>query len=72
MSFDEDRITVELIDGRILSIPLSWIPTLNNAAPEEREKYDISLNGAMIIWDPDKCAINDELSIADYLGPSHK
>jgi hypothetical protein len=24
----------------------------------------------MIIWDPDKCGINDEISIADYLGPT--
>jgi len=23
----------------------------------------------MIIWDPEKCGINDEISIADYLGP---
>ena len=22
----------------------------------------------MIIWDPEKCGINDEISIADYLG----
>ena len=23
----------------------------------------------MIIWDPEKCGINDEINIADYLGP---
>lgn len=23
----------------------------------------------MIIWDPEKCAINDEISIFDLLGP---
>jgi hypothetical protein len=23
----------------------------------------------MIIWDPAKCAINDEIRITDYLGP---
>ena len=23
----------------------------------------------MIIWDPDKCAINDEVRIDDYLAP---
>lgn len=65
--FDKDNMHLELTDGRMLSIPLSWIPTLHNAAPEEREKYEISQDHRMIIWDPDKCAINDEVRIDDYL-----
>ena len=65
--FDKDYMHLELTDGRILSIPLSWIPTLHNAAPEEREKYEISQDRKMIIWDPDKCSINDEVRIDDYL-----
>ncbi|MFQ5596032.1 MAG: DUF2442 domain-containing protein [Anaerolineae bacterium] len=69
VQFDDERMHVELTDGRVLSIPLWWIPTLYNAAPEEREKYEINQSRTMIIWDPDKCAINDELCIADYLGP---
>ena len=40
--FDNDYMHLELTDGRILSVPLSWIPTLHNAAREEREKYEIS------------------------------
>ena len=67
--FDDEYMHVTLTDGRVLSIPLWWIPTLHNAAPEEREKYEISRDRTMIIWDPDKCAINDEIRIADYLGP---
>ena len=65
--FDKDYMHLELTDGRILSIPLSWIPTLHNAAPEEREKYEISQDRKMIIWDPEKCSINDEVRIEDYL-----
>ncbi|GAB4455335.1 MAG: hypothetical protein OHK0041_19900 [Anaerolineales bacterium] len=67
--FDNEYIHVELTDGRLLSIPLWWIPTLHNALPEEREKYEISQDRKMIIWDPDKCAINDEVRIDDYLAP---
>lgn len=67
--FDDEYIHVELTDGRRLSVPLWWIPTLYNAPHEEREKYEINRSRTMIIWDPDKCAINDELRIADYLGP---
>ena len=70
--FDDEYLHVELTDGRMLSIPLWWIPTLYNAAPEEREKYEINRSRTMVIWDPDKCAINDELRIADYLGPCNE
>jgi hypothetical protein len=65
--FDEDYMHLELTDGRVLSVPLSWIPTLHNASPEDREKYEISQDRKMIIWDPEKCSINDEVRIDDYL-----
>lgn len=67
--FEGDYMHVELTDGRILSVPLWWIPTLYNAVPEQRQKYEINRDRTMIIWDPDKCAINDEVDILDYLGP---
>jgi len=68
--FDEKYIHVELTDQRVLSIPLWWIPTVYNASMEDRKKFEINQSRTMIIWDPDKCGINDEISIADYLGPA--
>lgn len=65
--FNEKYIQVELTDGRVLSLPLWWVPTVYNAEPAEREKYEINRDRTAIIWDPAKCAINDELYIADYL-----
>lgn len=67
VAFDDEYLHVDLIDGRRLSIPLWWIPTLHNAPREELHKYEINRARTMIIWDPDKCAINDELRIAEYL-----
>ena len=67
--FDEEYVHVELTDGRVLAIPLRWIPTIYNATNEDREKYDISRDRTIIIWDPNKCGINDEIRIDDYLGP---
>lgn len=67
--FDEKYMHVELTDQRILSIPLWWIPTVYNASEEDRSKFEINQSRTMIIWDPDKCGINDEISIADYLVP---
>ncbi|MBI4675720.1 MAG: DUF2442 domain-containing protein [Chloroflexi bacterium] len=66
---DDLYIHIELTDERILSLPLWWIPTLYNAEPAEREKYEISQDRKMMIWDPDQCAINEELCVDDYLAP---
>jgi hypothetical protein len=67
--FDDQYIHFELTDGRVLSIPLWWIPTVYNASPEERIKYEISRDRTMVIWDPNKCAINDEVRILDFMVP---
>jgi hypothetical protein len=68
--FDEEFIHVDLTDRRVISIPLRWIPTVYHASMEDRRKFEINQSRTMIIWDPEKCGINDEISIADYLGPS--
>lgn len=67
---DHEFITIELMDGRVLAIPLRWVPTLYHAAPEDRARFEINRSRTMLIWDPEKCTINDELRVADYLGPS--
>lgn len=69
--FDAEHMHVTLTDGRQLSVPLSWIPTLYHAAPKEREKYKLNPQRTMMIWDPEECAINDEVRIADYLASRH-
>src|SRR5215217_3893986 len=70
VTFDEKYLHVELTDERVISIPLMWIPTLYNATDENRKKFIISQNRTMIIWDPEKSGINDEINIVDYLGPT--
>lgn len=65
--FDDKYIHIELVDERILSIPLAWIPPLRDASPEEREKYKISLSRTAIIWDPDESEVNEILRLSDYL-----
>ena len=70
VKFDDTHMHVELTDGRMISIPLWWIPTVYNASDEDRNKFGINQSRTMIIWDPEKSGINDEISIADYLGPT--
>ena len=70
VKFDEKYMHVELTDQRVISIPLWWIPTVYNASMENRRKFEINQNRTMIIWDPERSGINDEITIADYLGPA--
>jgi len=41
----EDAITVSLLDGRVVSVPLSWSWRLAEASPEQRERYEIIGDG---------------------------
>ncbi|HXQ37238.1 MAG TPA: DUF2442 domain-containing protein [Anaerolineales bacterium] len=70
IKFDDKHMHVELTDGRIISIPLWWIPSVYNASDEDRNKFEINQSRTMIIWNPEKCGINDEINIRDYLGPT--
>ena len=70
VTFDKRYIHIELTDERVISIPLMWIPTLYNASDKDRRTFQISQNRRMIIWDPEKSGINDEINILDYLGPT--
>lgn len=67
VELDEEYLHLRLMDGRKLSIPLWWIPTVYHAAPAERAKFEISRDRKMLVWDPDKGTINDELCVQDYL-----
>ena len=37
----EDELTVSLVDGRRISVPLVWYPRLSHATQIEREKYEL-------------------------------
>jgi len=46
----EKKLIVELTDGRILSVPISWYPRLVYANQTERQKWEIIGNGYGIEW----------------------
>jgi hypothetical protein len=72
LQISDEYFQFELTDGRLLFVPLWWIPSVYNAAPEDRRKFTISRDRKMVIWDPDECSINDELGIDDFLGTRPK
>jgi hypothetical protein len=46
----EDTLSVDLEDGRTISVPIGWYPRLAHAAAEERLNFRISGAGYGIHW----------------------
>jgi hypothetical protein len=61
--FDEDRLIVDLMDGRTIAVPLAWYPRLFDATPEQRSNWRIAGAGYGIHW-PD---IDEDLSAEGLL-----
>ncbi len=61
--FTEETISVDLMDGRTISVPLVWYPRLLNATPEQREKWEVSGGGYGIYWEE----IDEDLSTEGML-----
>jgi len=60
VSVTADNLTVELTDGRTISVPLAWYPRLLHGLPSERENYSLIGRGEGIHW-PD---LDEDISVA--------
>lgn len=58
-----DTLRVDLLDGRIIIVPLAWYPRLLHATPEQRTKWKIAGGGYGIHW-PD---VDEDLSVEGLL-----
>lgn len=59
----EDTLSVRLMDGRTIAVPLAWYPRLLNASEEQRKSWKISGGGYGIRWDE----IDEDLSTEGLL-----
>lgn len=59
----DDTLSVDLEDGRTISVPIGWYPRLAYASPEERANFLISGAGYGIHW-PD---IDEDLGVEGLL-----
>jgi hypothetical protein len=57
----DDTLSVDLVDGRTISVPLSWFPRLWHGTPQERARFELSYGG--VHW-PD---LNEDISVASLL-----
>lgn len=61
--FTEETISVDLMDGRTITVPLVWYPRLFNATPEQIAKWEICGGGYGIHWEE----IDEDLSTEGML-----
>jgi hypothetical protein len=46
----DDELSVALMDGRRISVPLAWYPRLADATPAQRARWEIAGGGFAIHW----------------------
>ena len=47
---DDDSLTIDLLDGRTVTVPLAWYPRLLHASDAERDHFEIIHAGYVIHW----------------------
>lgn len=50
VQFGDDTLSVDLADGRTITVPLAWFPRLLHATPEQRKNWELSGGGFGIHW----------------------
>jgi hypothetical protein len=60
---DENTLTVELDDGRTVSVPVAWYPRLLHASKEERQNWRLIGRGHGIHWEN----VDEDISVEGIL-----
>jgi len=63
VSVTDEFITFELVDGRVISVPLAWSWRLSDATPAQRNNFEIIGDGYGVHW-PD---VDEDLSVEGML-----
>jgi hypothetical protein len=58
-----DTLTVDLSDGRTISVPLAWYPRLMHATPKELKNWRLIGKGQEVHWED----IDEDISIEGLL-----
>jgi len=63
VSVTDDTVSVELSDGRSVSVPLTWFPRLLHGTATERERWRLIGRGEGIHWE----ALDEDISVESLL-----
>jgi Protein of unknown function (DUF2442) len=59
----DDTLTVELADGRTVSVPLAWYPRLLHATTAERAEWQLMAHGEGIHWP----RVDEDISVSSLI-----
>ena len=59
----DDSLSVDLQDGRTITVPLTWFPRLLHGNSTERKNWKLIGNGKGIHWD----ALDEDISVEGLL-----
>jgi hypothetical protein len=59
----EDSLTIDLVDGRTISVPIAWYPRLLHGTPKERDNWRLIGGGEGIHW-PE---LDEDISVENLL-----
>ncbi len=59
----DETLSVDLTDGRTISVPVAWYPRLSHGTAEERNRWQLIGNGRGIHW-PD---LDEDVSVENLL-----
>jgi hypothetical protein len=62
VSFDDDMLWVDLVDGRKIGVPLAYFPRLLNAISDQLSRFEISGGGTGLHWEE----LDEDISV-EYL-----
>ena len=63
INITDDTLSVDLIDGRSIAVPLAWYPRLVHGTPAERENWRLIGNGEGIHWED----LDEDVSVEGLL-----
>lgn len=61
---EDGWLVINLVDGRVLSVPLRWFPRLEHATAEQLGDYRLIGRGVGIHWE----AVDEDISVPRLLG----
>lgn len=63
IALTDDTLTVELADGRSVSVPLAWYPRLLHATAAERDEWRLTAQGEGIHWPQ----VDEDISVSSLI-----
>jgi len=63
VTITEDTLSVDLSDGRTISVPVAWFPRLLQSTPEEKNNWRLIGKGRGIHWED----IDEDISVEALL-----